>query len=99
MRTPHEKRILGRTDKWTFLAYLGEFFYNRTKQQSFHRTDQDQIYKSGKVGNPVIMSTSKQLGHENESGFIFVKKILENDATYAIDFDRFQKHPNLGYII
>ena len=45
------------------------------------------------------MSTSKPLGHDDESGFSFVREILQGDPTYAINFDRLQKHPNLGYLI
>ena len=45
------------------------------------------------------MALSKPLGHEDESGFAFVKEILQGDSTYAINFDRLQKHPEKGYII
>jgi hypothetical protein len=45
------------------------------------------------------MNTSKPLGHEDESGFKFVQEILSGDPTYAINFDRLQLHPKLGYII
>ena len=45
------------------------------------------------------MTGSKPLTHEDESGFSFVKEILDGDATYAINFDRLQKHPQIGYII
>lgn len=42
---------------------------------------------------------SKQLGHDDESGFEFSKELLGDDSTAAINFDRLQKHPKLGYII
>lgn len=42
---------------------------------------------------------SKSLGHDDSSGFEFVKEILQGDPTYAINFDRVQKHPQQGYII
>jgi len=45
------------------------------------------------------MTLSKPLGIEDESGFAFVKEILSGDSTYAINFDRLQKHPTHGYII
>ncbi len=45
------------------------------------------------------MALSKPLGMEDESGFSFVKEILKGDATYAINFDRLQKHPVQGYVI
>ena len=45
------------------------------------------------------MSFSKPLGKEDESGFAFVKEILQGDPTFAINFDRLQKHPERGYII
>jgi hypothetical protein len=45
------------------------------------------------------MSTSKPLGHDDESGFSFVREILQGEPTYAINFDRLQKHPKLGYLI
>ena len=45
------------------------------------------------------MSSSKPLGKEDESGFAFVKEILQGDPTFAINFDRLQKHPERGYII
>lgn len=45
------------------------------------------------------MSQSKQLSSDDNSGFEFVKEILEGDVTCAINFDRLQKHPKRGYII
>jgi hypothetical protein len=45
------------------------------------------------------MSTSKPLGHDDESGFSFVREILKGDPTYAINFDRLQQHSQLGYLI
>ena len=45
------------------------------------------------------MSKSKALGSDDISGFDFVKEILSGDPTYAINFDRLQKHPERGYII
>ena len=45
------------------------------------------------------MSFSKALGSDDVSGFDFVKEILDGDSTYAINFDRLQKHPEKGYII
>jgi hypothetical protein len=45
------------------------------------------------------METSKPLGHNDESGFSFVQEILSGDPTYAINFDRLQQHPQLGYLI
>jgi hypothetical protein len=45
------------------------------------------------------MAQSKSLGHEDESGFSFVKEVLHGDPTCAINFDRIQKHPEIGYII
>jgi hypothetical protein len=45
------------------------------------------------------MPHSKPLGIEDESAFSFVKEILKGDSTYAINFDRLQKHPQRGYII
>jgi hypothetical protein len=43
--------------------------------------------------------TSKPLSHDDESGFLFVKELLNGDPTFAINFDRLQKHPKYGYII
>ena len=45
------------------------------------------------------MAKSKALGFDDESGFAFVKEILDGDHTCAINFDRLQKHPKLGYLI
>lgn len=45
------------------------------------------------------MSFSKALGSDDISGFDFVKEILDGDSTFAINFDRIQKHPIKGYII
>jgi hypothetical protein len=46
-----------------------------------------------------MSNESKPLGHDDESGFGFVKELLQGDPTYAINFDRLQKHPERGYII
>jgi|GEM_PF-1059144 len=43
--------------------------------------------------------SSKKLGHDDQSGFEFSKELLGDDCTAAINFDRLQKHPKLGYII
>lgn len=43
--------------------------------------------------------TSKPLGKYDDSGFNFVKEMLEGDDTSAINFDRLMKHPWQGYII
>ena len=45
------------------------------------------------------MALSKPLGNDDDSGFDFVKEILDGDPTCAINFDRLQKHPTIGYII
>lgn len=45
------------------------------------------------------MALSKPLNNDDESGFEFVKEILAGDPTCAINFDRLQKHPKIGYII
>ena len=45
------------------------------------------------------MPFSKALGSEDISGFDFVKEILDGDPTFAINFDRLQKHPKKGYIV
>lgn len=45
------------------------------------------------------MNMSKPLGKADDSGFEFVKEVLRGDATFAINFDRLQKHPTRGYII
>lgn len=42
---------------------------------------------------------SKRLGHDDSSGFEFSKELLDSDSTAAINFDRLQKHPRLGYVI
>ena len=55
--------------------------------------------KSLELGNSGLMSMSKPLGHDDESGFSFVREILQGDPTYAINFDRLQLHPTLGYLI
>lgn len=49
--------------------------------------------------NKLKTAYSKPLHANDESGFDFVKEILCNDPTYAINFDRIQKHPEKGYII
>lgn len=46
-----------------------------------------------------MSNNSKKLGHDDESGFDFSQEMLAGDATCAINFDRLQKHPSLGYII
>jgi hypothetical protein len=43
--------------------------------------------------------TSKPLGHDDQSGFSLVQEMLKGDPTYAINFDRLQKHPKYGYLI
>lgn len=45
------------------------------------------------------MTESKLLGHDDSSGFEFVKRVLGETVTAAINFDRLQKHPSKGYII
>lgn len=45
------------------------------------------------------ITESKPLGHNDESGFQFAKEMLDSDATAAINFDRFMKHPEKGFII
>ncbi len=42
---------------------------------------------------------SKKLGHDDESGFYFAQEMLDGNPTAAVNFDRLQKHPKLGYII
>lgn len=42
---------------------------------------------------------SKKLEHDDQSGFEFSKELLGGDSTAAINFDRLQRHPQLGYII
>lgn len=44
-------------------------------------------------------SFSKPLSKSDDSGFEFAQEMLQGDATYAINFDRIQFHPKLGYII
>lgn len=44
-------------------------------------------------------TSSKSLGKDDSSGFEFAKEMLKGDPTYAINFDRIQKHPRRGYII
>lgn len=55
--------------------------------------------KSRGIGNSYLMNMSKPLGHDDESGFSFVREILKGDPTFAINFDRLQHHPKLGYLI
>lgn len=45
------------------------------------------------------MSGSKVLAQDDSSGFAFAQEMLGGDPTYAINFDRIQKHPEKGYII
>lgn len=45
------------------------------------------------------MAVSKALGHDDTSGFEFVKRVLGDNATAAVNFDRLQKDPQKGYII
>jgi len=45
------------------------------------------------------MAVSKALGHDDKSGFEFVKRILGDNVTAAVNFDRLQKDPEKGYII
>ena len=45
------------------------------------------------------MSGSKALSQDDSSGFAFAQEMLDGDPTYAINFDRIQKHPEKGYII
>lgn len=42
---------------------------------------------------------SKPLGQDDNSGYEFVKEMLGENSTAAINFDRIQKHPTEGYII
>ncbi len=42
---------------------------------------------------------SKKLGHDDQSGFEFSKELLDGESTAAINFDRLQMHPNLGYVM
>lgn len=45
------------------------------------------------------MAASKVLGHDDTSGFEFVKRTLGDNVTAAVNFDRLQKDPEKGYII
>lgn len=45
------------------------------------------------------MKESKVLGHDDESGFLFAQEMLSGDVTSAINFDRFMRHPDIGFII
>lgn len=45
------------------------------------------------------MEESKALGHDDESGFLFAKEMLCGDVTAAVNFDRFMKHPQKGFIL
>lgn len=45
------------------------------------------------------MKESKELGHDDESGFLFAKEMLSGDITAAVNFDRFMRHPQEGFII
>lgn len=45
------------------------------------------------------MAVSKTLGHDDTSGFEFVKRTLGDNVTAAVNFDRLQKDPENGYII
>lgn len=45
------------------------------------------------------MKESKPLGKWDKSGFEFAQEMLHGDVTAAINFDRIQKHPKLGYIL
>lgn len=45
------------------------------------------------------MEESKALVHDDESGFLFAKEMLAGDVTAAVNFDRFMKHPEKGFII
>ncbi|OCR12508.1 hypothetical protein [Helicobacter pullorum] len=42
---------------------------------------------------------SKPLSDDDSSGYEFAKEMLCGDPTFAINFDRIQKHPKYGYII
>jgi hypothetical protein len=42
---------------------------------------------------------SKSLSHDDSSGFDFAQEMLQGDPTAAINFDRIQKHPKMGWII
>lgn len=45
------------------------------------------------------MAESKVLGHDDESGFLFAQEMLDGDVTAAVNFDRFLRHPQQGFII
>ncbi|MGN1414350.1 MAG: hypothetical protein ACI4WY_08920 [Anaerovoracaceae bacterium] len=45
------------------------------------------------------MEESKALGHDDASGFLFAKEMLNGDVTAAVNFDRLMKHPREGFII
>ena len=38
------------------------------------------------------MAGSKELGHDDSSGFAFAQEMLDGDVTAAINFDRVQKY-------
>ena len=44
-------------------------------------------------------AVSKPLGHDDQSGFQFAQEMLCEDVTAAVNFDRLQKHPVMGYIL
>lgn len=44
-------------------------------------------------------AVSKPLGHDDQSGFQFAQEMLCGDVTAAVNFDRLQKHPAMGYIL
>lgn len=46
-----------------------------------------------------VPATSKPLTHDDTSGFEFVRESLRGEPTFAVNFDRLQKHPERGYII
>ena len=46
-----------------------------------------------------MTTNSKPLISNDISGFEFAKELLNGENTAAINFDRIQKHPQLGYII
>lgn len=45
------------------------------------------------------MEQSKSLRHDDESGFLFAQEMLDGDVTAAVNFDRFMRHPQKGFII
>lgn len=57
------------------------------------------MFRIPRCKNRSMAHGSKPLSHDDESGFSFVREILAGDPTYAINFDRLQKHPQLGYLI